>query len=71
MSFEHTLKRLHPFEGLCLTAADLADEQLYHRRTLHRHSLFLHGFGVVQACKSNSSRSANATRSSSRLRDHQ
>ena len=48
MSFEHTLKRLHPFEGLCLTAADLADEQLYHRRTLHRHSLFLHGFGVVQ-----------------------
>ena len=48
MSFPHTLRRLHPFEGLCLTAPDLHDEQTYHRRTLHRHSLFLHGFGVVQ-----------------------
>jgi len=48
MSFEHTLKRLNPFEGLCLTASDLAEEQLYHRQTVHRHSLFLHGFGVVQ-----------------------
>jgi hypothetical protein len=48
MSFEHTLQRLNAFEGLCLTASDLVDEQLYHRRTLHRHSLFLHGFGVVQ-----------------------
>lgn len=48
MSFEHTLRRLHPFEGLCLTAQDLADDQLYHRRALHRHALFLHGFGVVQ-----------------------
>ena len=48
MSFEHTLVRLNPFEGLCLTAADLRAEQTYHRRTLHRHSLFLHGFGVVQ-----------------------
>jgi hypothetical protein len=48
MAFEHTLRRMNPFEGLCLTAGDLADEQLYHRRTLHRHSLFLHGYGVVQ-----------------------
>ncbi len=48
MSFEHTLRRLNVFEGLCLTAQDLSDEQLYHRRTLHRHSLFLHGFGIVQ-----------------------
>jgi hypothetical protein len=48
MAFEHTLRRMNPFEGLCLTANDLADEQLYHRRTLHRHSLFLHGYGVVQ-----------------------
>lgn len=48
MSYEHTLVRMNPFEGLCLTAGDLSDEQIYHRRTLHRHSLFLHGFGVVQ-----------------------
>ncbi len=48
MGFEHTLTRLNPFEGLALTAGDLADEQIYHRRTLHRHSLFLHGYGVVQ-----------------------
>lgn len=48
MSFEHTLRRLNPFEGLCLTAQDLEDDQLYHRRALHRHALFLHGFGVVQ-----------------------
>lgn len=48
MAFEHVLRRLHPFEGLCLTAQDLADEQLYHRRALQRHALFLHGFGVVQ-----------------------
>jgi hypothetical protein len=46
--FEHTLRRLNPFEGLCLTASDLLDEQTYHRQTLHRHSLFMHGFGVVQ-----------------------
>lgn len=46
--FEHQLRRLNPFEGLCLTASDLLDEQLYHRRTLHRHSLFLHGYGIVQ-----------------------
>jgi hypothetical protein len=48
MSFEHTLKRVLPFEGLCLTASDLVDEQLYQRRNIHRHSLFLHGFGIVQ-----------------------
>jgi len=48
MTFPHTLSRLRPFDGLCLTTSDLADEQLYHRRTLHRHTLFLHGFGVVQ-----------------------
>lgn len=48
MSFEHTLVRLNPFEGLCLTASDLADEQLYHRQTLQRHALFMNGFGVAQ-----------------------
>ncbi|MEZ4239432.1 MAG: hypothetical protein R3F59_25400 [Myxococcota bacterium] len=48
MSFEHSLRRLNPFEGLCLTAQDLADEQLYHRRALNRHSLYMHGFGIVQ-----------------------
>lgn len=48
MSFPHTLRRLNPFEGLCLTSDDLHDEQKYHRQTLHRHSLFMHGFGVVQ-----------------------
>ncbi len=48
MAFEHTLKRLNAFEGLCLTASDLSDEQRYHRQTLHRHSLFLHGYGIVQ-----------------------
>jgi hypothetical protein len=48
MSFNHQLRRLSPFEGLCLTANDLLDEQLYHRRMLQRHALFLHGFGVVQ-----------------------
>ncbi|TVQ94134.1 MAG: hypothetical protein EA397_03220 [Deltaproteobacteria bacterium] len=48
MSFSHTLVRLNAYEGLCLTADDLLTEQLYHRRTLHRHSLFLHGYGIVQ-----------------------
>lgn len=48
MAFEHQLRRLSPFEGLCLTAQDLVAEQLYHRRSLQRHSLFLHGFGIVQ-----------------------
>ncbi len=46
--FEHQLVRVKPFEGLCLTAADLLDEQLYHRRSLQRHALFMHGYGVVQ-----------------------
>jgi hypothetical protein len=48
MSYEQSLRRLNPFEGLCLTAQDLADEQTYHRRALHRHSLYMHGFGIVQ-----------------------
>lgn len=48
MAFDHQLRRLNPFEGLCLTANDLLEEQLYHRRSLQRHSLFLHGFGIVQ-----------------------
>ena len=42
------LRRLAPFEGLCLTAGDLLDEQTYHRRRLNRHSFFLHGHGIVQ-----------------------
>ena len=42
------LSRLRPFEGLCLTAADLADEQVYHRRNLQRHVLYMHGHGIVQ-----------------------
>lgn len=48
MSYDHALRRLNPFEGLCLTAQDLADEQLYHRRALNRHALYMHGFGIVQ-----------------------
>lgn len=48
MSFTHTLVRLNPYDGLCLTATDLADEQIYHRRTLQRHALFMSGFGVAQ-----------------------
>jgi len=47
-SIDEPLKRLAPFEGLCLTAADLHDEQWYHRLTLHRHSVYLHGHGIVQ-----------------------
>ncbi|MEQ1565756.1 MAG: hypothetical protein ABMA64_08980 [Myxococcota bacterium] len=42
------LRRLAPYEGLCLTAQDLADDQLYHRRALQRHALYMHGYGVVQ-----------------------
>ena len=42
------LSRLRPFEGLCLTAKDLGDEQSYHRRNLQRHVLFMHGHGIVQ-----------------------
>jgi len=48
MSFAHSLIRLNPFEGLCLTSEDLHAEQLYHRRNLHRHALFMHGYGIVQ-----------------------
>ncbi len=48
MAFEHVLKRINPFEGLALTASDLLDEQLYHRRNLQRHAVFLHGNGLVQ-----------------------
>ena len=48
MAFSHQLKRLNPYEGLCLTASDLLDEQTYHRRNLQRHALFLHGHGIVQ-----------------------
>jgi len=46
--FQHTLVRLNPFEGLCLTARDLLAEQLYHRRSLQRHALFMNGYGVAQ-----------------------
>lgn len=42
------LSRLRPFEGLALTAKDLADEQTYHRRNLQRHVLYMHGHGIVQ-----------------------
>lgn len=48
MSIHDNLIRLRPFEGLCLTAADLADEQRYHRLALQRHARFLAGHGVVQ-----------------------
>jgi len=48
MGFEYQLSRMNPFEGLCLTASDLLDEQMYHRRNLQRHALFMHGFGIVQ-----------------------
>ena len=48
MKDEPQLSRLHPFEGLCLTAQDMVDEQSYHRQSLHRHNLFLHGHGIVQ-----------------------
>ncbi len=42
------LSRLNAFEGLCLTAGDLRDEQGYHRRNLQRHNIYLHGHGIVQ-----------------------
>ena len=45
---DNQLRRLNPFEGLCLTSKDLLDEQLYHRRNMHRHHLYLHGHGIVQ-----------------------
>ena len=52
MSTEHSpLRRLRPFEGLCLTAQDFADEQGYHRKNLARHNSYLHGHGIVQGLK--------------------
>ena len=48
MKDETQLRRLFPFEGLCLTAQDLKDEQDYHRQNLSRHHLYLHGHGIVQ-----------------------
>lgn len=48
MSFQHKLARLNPYEGLCLTADDLAAEQLYNRRSLQRHALMMHSFGIAQ-----------------------
>ena len=53
MSFQHKLVRLNPYEGLCLTADDLATDQLFHRRSLQRHALMMHSFGVgeVEASK--------------------
>ena len=45
---DESLRRLLPFEGLCITATDLLDDQTYHRQNLSRHNLFLHGFGIVQ-----------------------
>lgn len=45
------LSRLRPFEGLALTAKDLLDEQVYHRRNLHRHVFYMHGHGIVQGLK--------------------
>ncbi|MCP4922011.1 MAG: hypothetical protein GY913_34350 [Proteobacteria bacterium] len=48
MSDFAVLHRLNPFEGLCLTSRDLLDEQTYHRKSLHRHTLYLHGHGLVQ-----------------------
>ena len=48
MKNDKLLRRLNPFEGLCLTAQDLHEEQDYHRDSLHRHNLYLHGHGIVQ-----------------------
>ena len=48
MQTDQKLRRLNPFEGLCLTSQDLLDEQGYHRASLHRHTLYLHGSGIVQ-----------------------
>jgi hypothetical protein len=45
------LSRLRPFEGLALTAKDLEDEQIYHRRNLMRHAFYMHGHGIVQGLK--------------------
>ncbi len=48
MAKEEYLRRISPFEGLCLTATDLLDEQTYNRKSLARHNLYLHGHGIVQ-----------------------
>jgi hypothetical protein len=48
MTIPNPLVRLRPFEGLCLTAEDLATEQTYHRQNLARQTLFVSGHGVVQ-----------------------
>jgi hypothetical protein len=48
MAKDEYLRRINPFEGLCLTAADLLAEQTYHRKALARHQLYLHGHGIVQ-----------------------
>ena len=45
------LRRLNPYEGLCLTATDFVAEQFYHRRSLQRHSVFLHSHGIVQGLR--------------------
>ena len=45
---EQNLIRMRPFEGLCLTAADLLDEQNYQRNNRQRHNLYMHGHGIVQ-----------------------
>ncbi len=42
------LRRMNPFEGLCITAEDFVAEQTYHRRNLQRHAVFLHSHGIVQ-----------------------
>ena len=43
--------RLSPFEGFCLTAGDLLDDQQYHRNNLARHALYLHSHGIVQGLR--------------------
>ena len=45
---DQNLTRLRPFEGLCLTSADLLDEQNYQKANRHRHNLYMHGHGIVQ-----------------------
>jgi hypothetical protein len=45
---KENLKRLRSFEGLCITANDLQDDQQYHRDNRARHNLNLHGYGIVQ-----------------------
>lgn len=48
MSSDQSLRRLNYFEGLCMVVQDFSDEQVYHRRALQRHALYMHGFGIVQ-----------------------